>query len=318
MFKKSSFCLLLILASLAAFAEKNKLYSKAFGSAKNPPIIFLHGGPGYNCAGFEITTAQKLADAGYYVIVYDQRGCARSKDFPDNGFTLENNLADLDSIYALYHLTAATLMGHSWGSTLATFYNKKYPTRVNKLILVSSPVSYPETFKTILHHCEEFYVRKNDSTALKFLAKLETMDTVTLTNASALFMHAFACGLYSPKKSTDERTTIMDKIKNDPDYKYMRQNDYKPVQGLYDDLHHTMLNTSKMLGLIKFMNEERLGICNIFGIYGTDDGLFDGVQLKEISDLTTKNNFYLLPGASHNVFIDQQKLFIDAVNKIMK
>jgi hypothetical protein len=32
------------------------------------------GGPGYNCAGFEVSTAQELANNGFYVIVYDRRG----------------------------------------------------------------------------------------------------------------------------------------------------------------------------------------------------------------------------------------------------
>jgi hypothetical protein len=31
------------------------------------------GGPGYNCGGFEVSTAQELANNGFYVIVYDRR-----------------------------------------------------------------------------------------------------------------------------------------------------------------------------------------------------------------------------------------------------
>src|SRR4051812_4331565 len=105
--KKIPSILLLLLVSMAAFAQKSHLYSKAFGNAANSPIIFLHGGPGYNCAGFEISTAQALADAGYYVIVYDQRGCARSKEFPDSAFTLAGNIADIDTIYNRYGLKKA-------------------------------------------------------------------------------------------------------------------------------------------------------------------------------------------------------------------
>ena len=56
------------------------IYSKAFGDPKNDPIIYLHGGPGYNSMGFEITTAQKLSENGFYVIVYDRRGEGRSPD----------------------------------------------------------------------------------------------------------------------------------------------------------------------------------------------------------------------------------------------
>jgi proline iminopeptidase len=44
------------------------LYSRAFGNAKDTPILFLHGGPGYNCAGFEVSTAQELANNGFYIL----------------------------------------------------------------------------------------------------------------------------------------------------------------------------------------------------------------------------------------------------------
>ena len=318
MSKKLSFILFLLLTSITLSAQKNHLYSKAFGSPANPPIIFLHGGPGYNCAGFEISTAQALADAGYYVIVYDQRGCARSKDFPDSAFTLVNNLADIDSIYSRYHLTRATLMGHSWGGTLATFYNERFPLRVDKLILVCSPVSFSGTFHAMLRHCKEFYTASNNSNGLDIIATIEKGDTTSLMYATTIFMHAFTCKLYVPKQPTDERKAIYDRIKTDPAWKYLTQNEFKPVQGLFNDIHHTMLNTESMLHKIKFINEDRLGIYNIFGIYGTDDGLFDDAQLATIRKITEPYNFYLLPGASHNVFIDQQKLFIDAVKKIMK
>ena len=67
---------ILLIWAVPAFA--GVLYTHAFGSSKNPAIIFLHGGPGYNCAAFEISTAKRLSDSGYFVIVYDMRGCARS------------------------------------------------------------------------------------------------------------------------------------------------------------------------------------------------------------------------------------------------
>ena len=41
------------------------IYSKAFGDPNNEPIIYLHGGPGYNSIGFEVTTAQNLPKAGF-------------------------------------------------------------------------------------------------------------------------------------------------------------------------------------------------------------------------------------------------------------
>jgi proline iminopeptidase len=65
---KFMFSLLFIIGSI--FLKAQDLYSKAYGNPKNPPVIFIHGGPGGNATLFEGTTAQKLADKGFYVIVY--------------------------------------------------------------------------------------------------------------------------------------------------------------------------------------------------------------------------------------------------------
>jgi proline iminopeptidase len=80
------------------FANSQSIYTKSFGSSQNKPIIFLHGGPGYNCVNFEATTAQQLADQGFYVIVYDRRGEGRSKD-PSAQFTFKETFDDLNNIY---------------------------------------------------------------------------------------------------------------------------------------------------------------------------------------------------------------------------
>lgn len=69
---------ILLIATL--FVNGQNIYTTSFDSNKDKPIIFLHGGPGYNCANFEATTAQQLANKGFYVIVYNRRGEGRSID----------------------------------------------------------------------------------------------------------------------------------------------------------------------------------------------------------------------------------------------
>ena len=79
------------------------LYVKTFGNQKNKAIVFLHGGPGYNCANFEATTAKILADQGYFVIVYDRRGEGRSED-KNAQFTFNESFEDLNFILKKYEL----------------------------------------------------------------------------------------------------------------------------------------------------------------------------------------------------------------------
>lgn len=126
-----------------------KIYSKAYGNPEGKPVVFLHGGPGYNCENFEATTAQQLADNGYYVIVYDRRGEGRSKD-PNAKFTFDETFEDLNAVYQKYGISKSSLIAHSFGGVVATLFAEKYPDKIQSIILVGAPISLQQTFKTII------------------------------------------------------------------------------------------------------------------------------------------------------------------------
>ena len=304
-------CYVIIITTLSIAQNQQNIYSKAFGNSSNPPIIFLHGGPGYNCGGFEFTTAQKLSENGFYVIVYDQRGCGRSQDFTDAKFTLQENLFDLDAVFQTYNLTKATLMGHSWGGTLSAFYAEQHPEKVDKLIFVSSPISYPQTLKAILRICKEIYTSKGDQTNLNYIAMLEKMDTTSFAYSSYLFMHALSCNLYSPKNFSEEAKEIYKSLMAHPDSKLLKQNDKKPLEGIFKDIQYTTLNIRDKIVKLKTH-------VKVYGIYGSDDGLLDKKQLDDIASIIGQENFAIISDASHNVFIDQQTSFMEQVKLFMK
>lgn len=89
---------LLLFCSILSFiinAQTNQtIYSKSYGQSENPAILFIHGGPRGNSTLFEGTTAQKLAEKGFYVIVYDRRGEGRSIDSTAT-FTFQEAINDL-------------------------------------------------------------------------------------------------------------------------------------------------------------------------------------------------------------------------------
>lgn len=64
---------LILLLFISQLANAQSIYSKDYSNKNNPAIIFIHGGPSGNSNLFEATTAQKLTEKGYYVIVYDRR-----------------------------------------------------------------------------------------------------------------------------------------------------------------------------------------------------------------------------------------------------
>ena len=101
------------------------------------PLLVLHGGPGSSSGAFGNFTA--LADERP-VILYDQLGCGKS-DRPDNPglWTLGRYVEELDAVVRALGYPKLHLLGHSWGTTLATEYVlTKHPAQVISLI-ESSP-----------------------------------------------------------------------------------------------------------------------------------------------------------------------------------
>jgi proline iminopeptidase len=296
---------ILLLATM--FANGQSIYTKTFGSSKDKPIIFLHGGPGYNCANFEATTAQQLADKGFYVIVYDRRGEGRSKD-PNAQFTFKETFDDLNTIYQKYRLTKSTLIGHSFGGVVATLFAEKHPKKIQSIILVGAPVSLQETFKTIISTSKIIYQTKNDNINLNYISMLENMDKNSIEYSSYSFMHAMQNGFYSPKNPTEEAKIIYSKFKTDTLLiKYASQMTYQAPQGFWKNEKYTTIDLTSNLKILQAKN------IKVRGLYGKDDGLYSADQVKELQNLLGENDVKCFDNCSHNVFIDQQSQFIDAV-----
>jgi proline iminopeptidase len=286
---------------------QDKLYAKEYGNANNPAIIFLHGGPGYNVSSFEFSTARKLADSGFYVIVYDQRGCGRTISDTSSIYTFKEAFEDLNDIYKRYNVKTATLIGHSFGGTLGALFSKNFPEKVENLILVGSPVSYQMTFKNIISRCKKIY-SENSSPQLKYIEMLEKMDTTSLNYSSYCFMHAMSNGFYKAKNPSSKSKAIKDSLMSNPMAKYSSHMTREPVSGFFEKEHYTTLNLSSTLTELKSK-------IKVSGIYGQEDGLFDGEQITLLESILGTDNFTLVKDASHNVFIDQQDVFIALVKK---
>ncbi len=308
--KKSLLILAAILYTLfLTQANAQEIYSKAYGEKTNPALLFMHGGPGYNSVSFELSTAQKLADEGYFVIVYDQRGGGRSKDILGSKYTFEEAFADINTILNQYGVKKISLLGHSWGGTLGLQYAMKHPEKINKFIMVDSPLSYQKSFKTIIKRCKEKYTSEN-SPNLQYILMLEKMDTTTIEYSSYCFMNAMQCGLYSPKNQSAESQKLYKELSKLPEAKYMSDMTREPVSGFFTNEKYTLMDMTEEIKKLAAKNK-------IFGIFGADDGLFDEAQFDEFKSLMGEDNFSIVQDASHSVFIDQREQFIDLVEWYM-
>lgn len=95
-------------------------------------IVLCHGGPGFWDTLAPI--GDLLVDRAR-VVRWDQRGGGRSEH--RGPYTVARIIKDLDEVRAHYGFETVTLIGHSWGATLALQYALAMPERVRRLVYVA-------------------------------------------------------------------------------------------------------------------------------------------------------------------------------------
>ncbi len=113
--------------------DGHTVYVEQSGNRSGKPVLFVHGGPG---GGTGPVQRRFFDPAKYRIILFDQRGCGRSKPHAslDNN-TTHHLIADMELIRRAFDIKNWMLFGGSWGSTLALLYAQKYPERVTHLVL---------------------------------------------------------------------------------------------------------------------------------------------------------------------------------------
>ena len=113
-----------------------RFHAETFGSPTDPMVVILHGGPGADYRS--MLNAKALANDGYFVIFYDQRGSGLSQREDKNRYSIQLMLDDLGAVIGQYRKSKdqkVFLLGHSWGAMLATAYINSYPTKINGVVL---------------------------------------------------------------------------------------------------------------------------------------------------------------------------------------
>jgi proline iminopeptidase len=114
-------------------SEIHEIYYEECGNPAGKPAVFLHGGPG---AGSDKRARQFFDPRHYRIVVFDQRGCGRSRP---SASLIENTtwhlVADIERLRKHLGIERWLVFGGSWGSTLALAYAEAHPERVTELVL---------------------------------------------------------------------------------------------------------------------------------------------------------------------------------------
>jgi proline iminopeptidase len=114
-------------------SDAHQIYWEECGNPQGKPAVFLHGGPG---AGSDARARRFFDPEAYRIIVFDQRGCGRSRPHAsllDN--TTWDLVADIEKLRRHLQIDKWLVFGGSWGSTLALAYAETHADRVSQLVL---------------------------------------------------------------------------------------------------------------------------------------------------------------------------------------
>ena len=306
--KKVLLVTFLFLSSL--FVNAQTIYSKAFGNRKDKPVIFLHGGPSNSSVYFEATTAQKLADKGFYIIIYDRRGDGRSVD-KNAKMNFQEAIDDLNGIYNQYGLTKATLIGFSFGGLVTGLFADKYPEKVQSIVFVSALISQQESYNTILQKTREIYLKNGDAANLKELDQIEKMDTNSLEYRTIVFKHASGNGFFKVEKPNELAKSIYASYDTDPLIsKYVKNQQAVPT--FWKNEKQKNIDIS---GKVKKLKDKKIPV---YALYGKQDGIFSDKQILKMKNLVGNAHVKYLDNCSHTLFIDQQQEFLSSVQTWLK
>lgn len=113
--------------------DGHRIHVEQCGNPGGRPVIVLHGGPGGGCSPL----MRRFFDPAHYrVVLFDQRGCGRSRPLASVAEnTTAHLIGDIQAIRAALGLGPAVLFGGSWGATLALAFAQAQPEAVSALVL---------------------------------------------------------------------------------------------------------------------------------------------------------------------------------------
>lgn len=179
--------------------DGHQIYWECCGNPAGRPALFLHGGPG---SGFSRNQRRFFDPEIYKVVLFDQRGCERSRPLAsDRGADLRTNttahlIADIEALRALHRVERWTLLGLSWGTTLGLAYAQAHPERVRAAVLALVSTTSRREVEWITHGVGRIFPQQWERfanavpAALRHLPLVDAYATMLLDPEPSVHEHA--------------------------------------------------------------------------------------------------------------------------------
>lgn len=116
-----------------------RLWYRVAGTAPagQPPVVFLHGGPGANSQRFASLIGPRL-ECELRMVYLDQRGSGRSERPWTGEYSIDLLVEDIEGLRRELGAEQIALIGHSFGTMLALEYAAKHPEHVSRVVLAAA------------------------------------------------------------------------------------------------------------------------------------------------------------------------------------
>jgi pimeloyl-ACP methyl ester carboxylesterase len=111
-----------------------------FGDSSAPPLVLIQGFSAQRL-GWRPGFCERLADAGFRVIRFDNRDVGQSQRYPAGGYGVTDMALDVIDLLDALGLDTVHIIGQSMGGMIAQFVVEEHPSRVRSLGLLYTAAS---------------------------------------------------------------------------------------------------------------------------------------------------------------------------------
>jgi proline iminopeptidase len=281
------------------------IYYKSFGNG--PPLLILHGGPGASHDYF-LPHLIPLARNNRLVFI-DERGSGKSAKLEDpSGYTVDKMVEDAEAVRQSLRLGKINLLGHSCGGVLAQAYALAYQKNLKHLVLCS-------TFQSTKEMNEAFRTMKGKMSS-------DLRERIDKFEAAGLFGHG---KIFEKNRYPSEYMTAAWGEGYFP-YLFQKRPDanYDPIASgnfawdVYREMwgSHGEFVIDGNLSCVEYA--DRLPSIKVPTLITVGDHDECAPSLsKEMHALIPGSKLVVLPESGHMTFVDQPRLFLEAVQSFL-
>jgi len=279
------------------------------------PVLFLHGGPGYNSYSFRMT-AGKALDARYPMVYLDERGSGESERPWRGDYALATMVEDIEALRRQLGVERMVVAGHSFGGTLALEYAQTHPERVARLILIDAAVDLPGAIeswmRTLATQFPQAYAAAERSDAGKALRAVSPGNTCALARARMAFIGAGTATLPDGRAFHDRQQFHLMSAKAE-------QERLDAQSGLRNtgEIGAALMAPTSNFVCYSVAHPERVRMPALV-LVGAYDGAVGVAPQRALARRLPHATLAVLPGSAHFPYQEEPAAFLQAVDRFMQ